>query len=209
VSQPALAAPVDEIDPLPAPLRLAAPNLTDLTREIKTKIVLAVCVLFLMGVALAGATLLAGLPVSTIAAVLVTPAIVACDLRSRLIPDALVLPALGLTLLSAALVGGEAGLIASMGYTLGVLGLLGALWLLGPDQMMGLGDVMLSALYTAVLASLPGAHLGPVMWGVIIGPAALAFVPALLAHGKTRPLPYAPFLAIGFILTALAPGLVP
>lgn len=187
------------------PATASAVGLSSATRA---RIVLAVCALVCGGVGLAGLLLMLGGPVALVPAAIVSPAVAACDLRSRQIPDVLVLTATLATMLIS-LPEGTGSFIGCTCYTLGTLLVGGLLWLCGPDQMMGLGDVKVSALYAAALTSLPGSPVDHVLWGVLLGPAALALIPALAARNAKRPLPYAPFLAVGFGIVALAPGLLP
>ena len=128
------------------------------------------------------------------------PAVVV-DLRRRIIPDVVVLPALAAVLVIGAL--GDAAWwepIASAALV-GVLLLVPAL--IRPDGM-GMGDVKLGALIGAALGAMPG--LLAVLAGLGLA-AAWGF--SLAASRRTRPsaiaLPLAPFLAAG-VLAVIGPA---
>lgn len=119
--------------------------------------------------------------------------VVLIDLRHRLIPDLVVLPATGLALL--------AGIAAEPGRwwvpvtsALGAAGFLLALSLLYPGGM-GLGDVKLALLMGAVL----GAAVIPAM-AIAFGTGAALGLAMLMRHGaaaRRMAVPFGPFLAAG------------
>lgn len=132
-------------------------------------------------------------------AIALVPA-VGCDLRSRIIPDVVVLPALVAVLVIGGL--GEGpwwGPLASAG----VVGLLLLVPALVRPEGMGMGDVKLAALIGAALGTVPG--LLAVLVGLVL---AATWGLVLAALRRARPsavaLPLAPFLAAG-VLAVVGP----
>lgn len=128
------------------------------------------------------------------------PAVVV-DLRRRIIPDVVVIPALAAVLVIGAL--GEAPWWEPLASAVLVGLLLLVPALIRPDGM-GMGDVKLGALIGAALGAMPG--LLAVLAGLVLA-AAWGF--ALAAARRTRPsaiaLPLAPFLAAG-VLAVVGPA---
>lgn len=151
-----------------------------------------------------GPTLL-GLAALVFCLVLLVSALV--DIKSMLVPDVLVLPALALTLVLSPWLPGPGLLSALVGALFIGGGMWAVAWLfrsLRGVEGLGLGDVKLGALL--------GAFLGPSGGGLALGLGAasgLLFYLLLYAAGKvewrTR-LPFAPFLSLGGALMCLAGG---
>mgnify|MGYP000126759403 CR=1 FL=1 len=131
------------------------------------------------------------------------------DIKSMIVPDALVLPALGLTLAASHWLPG-----LGLGQSLfGALFIGGGMWCvallfrsLRGIEGLGMGDVKLGALL--------GAFLGPTAGGLALGLAAaggLLFYLALYAVGRVEwrsRLPFAPFLSLGGAIMCLVGGAV-
>lgn len=146
-------------------------------------------------------SLLTALP----AALLLTSTMAAAsftDLRSRVIPDRLTLPAAAAGLLLAAVAGGAGALLTAAG--LGAAVAL-PLWLAARfrPEGMGMGDVKLVVVI--------GIYLGVAAWFALLAGLAFASLAGILVSlGRRRSpalttLPLAPFLAVGTIPVALAP----
>ncbi len=129
------------------------------------------------------------------------------DIKSMLVPDLVVLPALALALAFSPWLPGP-GLIHALA---GALFIGGGMWAvarlfrsLRGVEGLGMGDVKLGALL--------GAFLGPSAGGLALGlgaAAGLAFYLALYAAGRVEwrsRLPFAPFLSLGGALMCLAGG---
>ena len=132
------------------------------------------------------------------------------DLRHRLLPNRVVLPALGagvLLLLLAAAVGGDWAAFARAGASAAVLfAVFLVLALLAPGGL-AMGDVKLAAVL--------GLHLGWVSWrAVVLGGAAGFVVQAVAALvllaarrvGRKGELPFGPAMLVGALLTLAAAG---
>lgn len=149
-------------------------------------------------VAFAGVTWQA-VAVATLAVVLVPVVII--DLRHRLIPDILVLPATALALTAAILADPARWWVPVVGAA-GAAGFLLLLWAIHPAGM-GLGDVKLAALMGAVL----GASVIPA-FAIAFGAGAVLGLALLLRMGpraRKVAVPFGPFLAAG-ALAALWAG---
>ncbi|WP_091606765.1 prepilin peptidase [Arthrobacter koreensis] len=133
------------------------------------------------------------------------------DLRTRRLPDRLVLPAYPVSALflgAAALVGGDPGRLVGM--ALGGVLLLGGYFLLriASPSGLGLGDVK--------LAGVLGLYLGFAGWGALLAGAAAGFVLGGLwglglvlsrrGTGKSR-IAFGPFMLAGALLALAVPGL--
>ncbi|HSJ73997.1 MAG TPA: prepilin peptidase, partial [Miltoncostaeaceae bacterium] len=122
--------------------------------------------------------------------------VVLIDVRHRLIPDALVLPAAAVAL-AAALAADPARWWAPVAAAMGAAGFLLLPWLARPDAM-GLGDVK--------LALAIGAALGAVVVPALVtafAAAAAACAGLLVRHGpraRRMSVPFAPFLAGGAVV---------
>jgi leader peptidase (prepilin peptidase)/N-methyltransferase len=126
--------------------------------------------------------------------------VVAIDLRHRLIPDLIVLPAAALAL-GLAVASDPRGWWVSALSALGAAGFLFLLWLLYPAGM-GLGDVKLALLLGAVL----GASVIPAF---VVAFAAGALLGAVLlvrfgARARKMAVPFGPFLAAGALVALWA-----
>src|SRR5690349_4870491 len=160
-------------------------------------------------------------PIAVWPTVAVVVAAAFSDLRSRRIPNLLVLPFLALGLVVSAIAHGWSGLGQSLlGVLLGVAAM-GVFCVLGG---MGLGDLKLCAavgawvgpsqlLIALVMTSLVGgvmavgwALCGGFLKDVLLGTAGLVFGKRkglTLAHPAARKMPYAPAIALGTILSFL------
>jgi leader peptidase (prepilin peptidase)/N-methyltransferase len=148
-----------------------------------------------------------GLTAEAAAAVAFCLALLVCalvDLKVLLVPDLVVLPALGLALAASPWLEGPgpAGALAGAAILAGSLGLLAwGYWRLRGVAGLGMGDVKLAALL--------GAFLGPAAGAVAVGLGAMAALAALLLlmalgrAGSKTPVPLAPFLALGGAALAL------
>ncbi len=148
------------------------------------------------GVLAAGAVALLGptweaVAVAILAVVLVP--VVVIDMRHRLIPDILVLPATVLALVAAILADPDRWWVPVVG-AMGAAGFLLLLWAVHPAGM-GLGDVKLAALMGAVL----GASVIPA-FAIAFGAGAVLGLALLLRMGpraRKVAVPFGPFLAAG------------
>jgi leader peptidase (prepilin peptidase)/N-methyltransferase len=122
--------------------------------------------------------------------------VVAVDLRHRLVPDAVVVPAAGLGLAATVAADPARWWVPPLAAA-GAGGALALLWALSPDGM-GLGDAKLGALMGAVLgaAVVPALALAFAAGGV----AALAVLARLGRRARRLALPFAPFLAGGALV---------
>lgn len=129
------------------------------------------------------------------------------DIKSMIVPDMVVLPALALTLAASSWLPGSSLSQA----VVGAMFIGGGMWCvarlfrsLRGVEGLGMGDVKLGALL--------GAYLGPTAGGLALGLAAasgLVFYLALYALGRVEwrsRLPFAPFLCLGGALMCLAGG---
>lgn len=148
------------------------------------------------GLLAAGAVVLLGATWEAVAvailAVVLVPVVV-IDLRHRLIPDILVLPATALALAAAILADPTRWWVPVVGAA-GAAGFLTLLWAVHPAGM-GLGDVKLAALMGAVL----GASVIPA-FAIAFGAGAVLGLALLLRMGpraRKVAVPFGPFLAAG------------
>ena len=122
--------------------------------------------------------------------------VVVIDIRHRLIPDAVVLPAAAVAL-AAAVAADPGRWWAPAAAALGAALFLLLPWLVRPESM-GLGDVKLALLMGAAL----GASVVPAL-AVAFAAAAAAGLVLLLRDGaaaRRRPIPFGPFLAGGAVV---------
>ncbi len=131
--------------------------------------------------------------------------VVLIDIRHRLIPDAVVLPAAAVAL-AAAVAADPGRWWAPAGAALGAAAVLLLPWLVRPEAM-GLGDVKLALLMGAAL----GVSVVPAL-AVAFAAAAAAGLVLLLRDGaaaRGRAIPFGPFLAGGAVVgLAWGPGLL-
>jgi leader peptidase (prepilin peptidase)/N-methyltransferase len=151
------------------------------------------CVLVAAGVAVLFGVTWEALAVAALALVLVP--VVVIDLRHRLIPDMLVLPAAAVALVAATL-SHPARWWCPVLAALGAGGFMLMLWLVHPSGM-GLGDVKLAALMGAalgpsVIAALGIAFTGGALLGAVM-------VARMGARARAMAVPFGPFLAAGAI----------
>lgn len=143
-------------------------------------------------------------------------ALTVTDLRTFLLPDAVVIPALLVAV--AAVAGGDVagGGLDLPGALIGAASFGGALWVIAAvarrvygQDAMGLGDVKLAALIGLVIGSLdlPSVAVAAgaaVLLGGVVGLAALA-----LGMGRKAAVPFGPMLAVGAVVAvAVGPRLV-
>lgn len=160
------------------------------------------------GGAAAGAVVLAGPGWRAVVAAALLVAlvpVVAVDLRHRLIPDVVVLPAAAVAL-AAAVAADPARWWLPPAAALGAAGFLLVPWLVRPAAM-GLGDVKLALLVGAAL----GVAVVPALAAAFAAAAAAGAV-LVMRHGaaaRRMAVPFAPFLAGGSVVgLAWGPGLV-
>jgi leader peptidase (prepilin peptidase)/N-methyltransferase len=151
------------------------------------------CILVAAGVAGIFGVTWQALAVAALALVLVP--VVVIDLRHRLIPDMLVLPATAVALIAATL-SHPARWWSPVLAALGAGGFMFTLWLIHPSGM-GLGDVKLAALMGAALGPSVIAALGIAFaGGALLGVVAVA---RMGARARATTVPFGPFLAAGAI----------
>jgi leader peptidase (prepilin peptidase) / N-methyltransferase len=146
-------------------------------------------------------------------AVLVAPflglmlAIALIDARWRIVPNAIVYPALGLylvALLVVQLAGGGANLVRGL---VGLAAYAGPLFViaLAVPGGMGMGDVKLAALIGLVLGSLALSYVAVAAGvGIIGGGLGAILALAFLGYRRRQQIPFGPFLAAGAVVAALA-----
>ncbi|MSO44735.1 MAG: prepilin peptidase [Thermoleophilia bacterium] len=137
---------------------------------------------------------------ATVIAVVLVGALVpisVADVRSRIVPDPIVVPAIALAILAGMLMDGGLGWGAPVGALAGA-GVLLLPALLRPDAM-GMGDVKLAGLIGACLGVTAG--IAAIVVGLGTG---ACFGLVLARRGRARPrdvfIPLAPFLAVGALL---------
>jgi leader peptidase (prepilin peptidase) / N-methyltransferase len=148
-----------------------------------------------------------------IAALLVAPflglmlAIGLIDARWRIVPNAIVYPALGIylvTLVVVQLTGGGASAVRGL---LGLAVYAGPLFLLAlaVPGGMGMGDVKLAAVIGLVLGSLGLAYVGVAAGvGILAGGLGAILAMAVLGYRRRQQIPFGPFLAAGAVVAAFA-----
>lgn len=148
------------------------------------------------------------LVVSLVAFAVVTPVLAAIDLRWRVVPDRIVLPALVASLVLALATGfADGNPLRAVGSLAGGAALFGVylvLALIAP-RSMGMGDVKLAALIGAVVGSLawPAWFVG-LLAGFVAGAVIGLVVLASRRGGLRSHIPFAPAMLVGAWVAALA-----
>lgn len=129
------------------------------------------------------------------------------DARWRIVPNAIVYPALAVYLVALAVAQVSGGGVSAVRGLLGVAAYAGPLFLvaLAVPGGMGLGDVKLAALIGLVLGSIGLAYVGVAAGAGILGGGLGAILAvALLGYRRRQHIPFGPFLAAGAIVAAFA-----
>lgn len=122
------------------------------------------------------------------------------DLRQRVLPNCIVLPAI-LFGLASAVVGAEPGLGAALLGGLFAAAPFVLLFLMAPPGAIGAGDVKMAAL-VGLIAGVPSVF-GALLIATVTASVVAGILRARRGAGRSHPMPYGPFLALGGLATLL------
>jgi leader peptidase (prepilin peptidase) / N-methyltransferase len=138
-------------------------------------------------------------------------AVALIDARWRIVPNAIVYPALGLYLIALLVVQLTGGEVSAVKGLLGLAAYAGPLFLIAlvVPGGMGMGDVKLAGLIGLVLGSLALSYVAVAAGvGIIGGGLGAILALAVLGYRRRQHIPFGPFLAGGAVVAALAGPLI-